>query len=70
LVILWDPVAGQERLSLSGHADRVMKVAFNRDGTALVTVGRDGAVKRWRADPRPVPEGGMRMQRMTPETMP
>ncbi len=52
-VILWDPVAGQERLSLTGHADRVLKVAFNADGTALVTVSRDGAVKRWRADVRP-----------------
>jgi WD40 repeat protein/serine/threonine protein kinase len=56
-VILWDPVAGQERLTLSGHADRVLDVAFNPDGTALVTVGRDGAVKRWRADVRPADSG-------------
>ncbi|QJW97926.1 High-affnity carbon uptake protein Hat/HatR [Frigoriglobus tundricola] len=56
-VILWDPVAGQERLSLTGHADIVLKAAFNADGTALVTVSRDGAVKRWRADVRPAPDG-------------
>ncbi|MBM3979699.1 MAG: hypothetical protein FJ304_05345 [Planctomycetes bacterium] len=57
-VILWDPVAGQERLTLSGHADRVLDVAFSADGTALVTVGRDGAVKRWRADVRPAADIG------------
>jgi WD40 repeat protein len=60
-VILWDPVAGQERLSLTGHADRVLEVAFNADGTALVTVSRDGAVKRWRADDRPAPDPGRRL---------
>ena len=52
-VILWDPVGGQERLSLTGHADRVLSVAFNATGTALVTVSRDGGVKRWRGDVRP-----------------
>jgi WD40 repeat protein len=56
-VILWDPAAGQERLSLAGHADRVMRIAFNADGTALISVSRDGAVKRWRADVRPAPDG-------------
>ena len=57
-MILWDPVAGRERLSLTGHADRVLEVAFNADGTALITISRDGAVKRWRADDRPPPETG------------
>jgi WD40 repeat protein len=65
-VILWDPVVGQERLTLSGHADRVMKVAFNAEGTALVTVGRDGAVKRWRADVRPALEGSPRLPQALP----
>jgi WD40 repeat protein len=60
-VILWDPVAGQERLSLTGHADRVLRVAFNTDGTALVTVSRDGAVKRWRADVRGTPDATPRL---------
>ena len=59
-VILWDPVAGRERLSLAGHADCVLEVEFNAAGTALVTVSRDGAVKRWRADDRPPPESGPR----------
>jgi WD40 repeat protein len=69
-VILWDPVAGQERLSLTGHADRVLKVAFNTDGTALVTVSRDGAVKRWRADDRPAPEIGPPLPRTLPGELP
>src|SRR5262245_55856233 len=65
-VILWDPVAGRERLSLTGHADRVVDLAFNSDGTWLVTVSRDGAVKRWRADVRPTPEAGLPLPRPLP----
>jgi WD40 repeat protein len=66
-VILWDPVVGQERLALSGHADRVLRLAFNGDGSALVTVSRDGAVKRWRADVRSAPaEGGPRLPQSLP----
>jgi WD40 repeat protein/serine/threonine protein kinase len=65
-VILWDPVAGRERLSLTGHADRVVDLAFNRDGTALVTVSRDGAVKRWRADVRPTSESEPRLPQPLP----
>lgn len=60
-VILWDPIAGRERLSLAGHADRVVDLMFNPEGTALVTVSRDGAAKRWRADVRPTPETGPRV---------
>jgi WD40 repeat protein/tRNA A-37 threonylcarbamoyl transferase component Bud32 len=67
-VILWDPVAGQERLSLTGHADRILRVAFNLDGTGLVTVSRDGAVKRWRADVRPAAEPGARVRPDLPRT--
>ena len=51
-VILWDPLAGQERAVLTGHADRLLRVQFTTDGHALLSVGRDGAVKRWRAEPR------------------
>jgi WD40 repeat protein/serine/threonine protein kinase len=55
-VILWDPVSRQERLTLTGHADRLLDLAFNANNTLLTTVSRDGAVKRWRADVRPAPE--------------
>jgi len=51
-VILWDPVTGHERAILTGHADRVLRVQFLPDSSALVTVARDGGVKRWRADSR------------------
>ncbi|AMV29646.1 Serine/threonine-protein kinase PknB [Gemmata sp. SH-PL17] len=68
-VILWDPVAGRERLALTGHADRVLEVAFNADGTSLVSVSRDGAVKRWRADVRPTTsESGPRLPPALPRT--
>jgi WD40 repeat protein len=51
VVLLWDPVTGQERAALTGHADRVVRIQFLPDSSALLTIGRDGAVKRWRADP-------------------
>ncbi|WP_439627852.1 protein kinase domain-containing protein [Gemmata sp.] len=50
-VVLWDPVTGNERAVLTGHADRVLRVQFLPDESALVTVSRDGAVKRWRTVP-------------------
>ena len=49
--VLWDPDAGRERIVLTGHTDRVLTVHFTPDGGGLVTVGRGGVVKRWRADP-------------------
>jgi len=52
-IVLWDPVTGQERLTLNGHADRLLRVQFTNEGRTLISVSRDGAVKRWRADPRP-----------------
>jgi hypothetical protein len=51
-VVLWDPLTGQERLTLTGHADRLVLVRFTADGHGLWTVSRDGAVKRWRGEPR------------------
>ena len=67
-VILWDPISGQERLALTGHADRVLDVSFNATGTALVTVSRDGSVKRWRADVRPAAESSPRLTLPSPRT--
>ncbi len=65
-VILWDPVARRERLSLTGHADRVLKLAFNAAGTALVTLSRDGTVKRWRADVRATADSSPRLPQALP----
>jgi WD40 repeat protein len=47
-VLLSDPLTGQERAALTGHTDRVLRVLFLPDASALVTVGRDGAVRWWR----------------------
>ncbi|MCE9561115.1 MAG: serine/threonine protein kinase [Planctomycetes bacterium] len=48
-VLLWDPVTGQERAVLTGHVDLVIKVQFLPDSVALLTVSRDGSMKRWRS---------------------
>jgi WD40 repeat protein/serine/threonine protein kinase len=52
-VVLWDPVTGQERLTLGGHVDRLVEAQFTENGKFLITAGRDGAVRRWRADQPP-----------------
>jgi eukaryotic-like serine/threonine-protein kinase len=54
-IVLWDPLTGQERLTLTGHADRLVRVQFTNNGHSLITISRDGAIKRWRADPRSGP---------------
>jgi WD40 repeat protein/serine/threonine protein kinase len=49
-LVLLDPASGVERVALSGHADSIVGAGFTlRDGQ-LLTVGRDGAVKRWNAE--------------------
>jgi WD40 repeat protein len=51
-VVLWDPTTGQERATLTGHTDPLVDVALLPADAGLVTIGRDGSVKRWRADPK------------------
>lgn len=50
-VVLLDPATGVERAVLSGHADRIVGAGFTPKDLSLVTVGRDGSVKRWNAEP-------------------
>ena len=50
-VVLLDAATGVERAALSGHADRIVGAGFTTKDLSLVTVGRDGAVKRWNAEP-------------------
>lgn len=62
-VRLWDPMTGQERAALTGHADRVIRVQFTADGAGLVTIDRGGTARRWRAElpgPPPPPTPGMK----------
>src|SRR5262245_8359433 len=48
VVRLRDPETGQERASLAGHTDVVLLVAFRAD-QVLLTVGREGFARVWRA---------------------
>ncbi len=53
LMMAWDPITGQERGTFAGHTDRLVTAAAVARDAAVVTVGRDGSVRKWRADLRP-----------------
>ena len=46
---LWDPVTGQELLTLEGHKAQVNGLAFSPDGSILASCSHDGAVRLWRS---------------------
>jgi WD40 repeat protein len=50
-VVLWDVAKGQKRLTLRGHADQVVSLAFSPDGTMLASGGGDKVVKFWNVPP-------------------
>jgi WD40 repeat protein len=47
--VFWDAVTGKELLTLKGHTDRVLSVAFCPDGKLLATASLDNNVKIWDA---------------------
>lgn len=47
-VRLRDPETGQERAALVGHTDVILLIAF-RDDRVMISVGREGVVRVWRA---------------------
>jgi sugar lactone lactonase YvrE len=44
---IWDAVSGEELASLAGHTDRVGGLAFNAEGTVLISVSSDKSVRFW-----------------------
>jgi WD40 repeat protein len=51
MVKLWDPVTGQEVLTLYEHVGPVSAVAFSRDGGRLASSSFDGTVILWDGTP-------------------
>jgi WD40 repeat protein len=47
IVSLWNPETGAKSVSMSGHAGKVVRVAFAPDGRHLFTASADGTVRGW-----------------------
>jgi WD40 repeat protein len=46
-VRVWDAATGQETLSLKGHTDAVLSVAYSPDGHRIASASKDRTVKVW-----------------------
>jgi WD40 repeat protein len=57
VVMVWDALTGQERVQFPGHTDRVLSLGLMPRDAGLLTIGREGTVKRWRAEPIAQNEG-------------
>ncbi len=49
--IVFDSATGQELYSLRGHTQGIFRLAFNADGTRLITASYDGTAKVWDLTP-------------------
>ena len=48
VVRVWDTGTQKSRAVLLGHTDWPLDLAFDAEGTALVSAGKDGTVRHWR----------------------
>ncbi|WP_368963286.1 NB-ARC domain-containing protein [Parafrankia sp. FMc2] len=46
-VRIWNPAAGEERMTLPGHPGGVSALVAAPDGSWLASAGRDGSIRRW-----------------------
>ena len=49
IVLLSDPQTGQERARLTGHSERIIRLQFLPQASALLSFARDGGVRYWPA---------------------
>jgi WD40 repeat protein len=47
---VWDAATGEEVHTLAGHTDAVTSVAYNPDGTRIVSGSTDQTVRQWYVD--------------------
>jgi WD40 repeat protein/serine/threonine protein kinase len=47
IVKVWDAQTGKELLTLKGHTDSVVRIAFSLDGTRLASASLDNTMKIW-----------------------
>jgi WD40 repeat protein/transcriptional regulator with XRE-family HTH domain len=48
---IWDAASGRELLTLTGHRNWIMGLAFSPDGSRLASTSKDGSIKVWSLAP-------------------